>query len=303
MPWAEEELDPRQEMRDLVQSIARNARQTDPDFIVVPQNGLELLTRNGDPDGDLAKGYVGAIDGVGREDLFYGWSGMDRPTPISEIEHWSDLLNVSKAQGKPALVTDYCSQRGYVWDSMERNSDSGFISFAANSTELDYIPDYPAAPMNVNDDDIGSMADVGNFLYLINPGAFPNRDAYLDALRNTSFDLLIIDAFYNGTPLTSNEVASLKVKAIGGSRLVIAYMSIGEAEDYRYYWNHAWTVNRPDWMKGENPEWEGNYKVEYWDTAWKQVIYKADDSYLDRVLTAGFDGVYLDQVEAYEYFE
>ena len=31
----------------------------------------------------------------------------------------------------------------------------------------------------------------------------------------------------------------LKIKDNGGKRIVIAYLSIGEAEDYRYYWNKS----------------------------------------------------------------
>lgn len=303
MPWQDDEVEPRDAMRDLVKSIATKARRTDADFIVVPQNGLELLTDNGKPNGALAKGYVGVIDGVGREDLFYGYSGMDRPTPVSELEQMSTMLNVSTAQGKPALVTDYCSQQGYIWDSLRWNSERGFLSFAASSLELDSIPEYPVEPRNVNARNVTTLAEAKNFLYLINPGEFSDRDDYLDALRGTLFDVLIIDLFYNGTLLTPQEVASLKVKSGGGTRLVIAYMSIGEAEDYRYYWNNAWYGGGPDWLKEENPDWDGNYKIEYWNSAWKQIIYKSEECYLSRILDAGFDGVYLDQVEAYEHFE
>ena len=84
-------------------------------------------------------------------------------------------------------------------------------------------------------------------------------------------------------------------------RLVIAYMSIGEAEDYRYYWEPAWSVNPPSWLETEN--WEGNYKVRYWDSDWQKIIFGNEDSYLKKVLDAGFDGVYLDIIDAFEYFE
>ena len=52
-----------------------------------------------------------------------------------------------------------------------------------------------------------------------------------------------------------------------------------------------------------NPEWAGNYKVRYWDPEWKRIIYGEDDSYLDRIMNAGFDGAYLDIIDAFEYFE
>jgi len=85
--------------------------------------------------------------------------------------------------------------------------------------------------------------------------------------------------------------------------LVVSYMSIGEAEDYRFYWQSSWSSNSPAWLKAQNPDWPGNYKVEYWDSDWQQVIYGNNSSYLQKVLNAGFDGVYLDIIDAYEYFE
>jgi cysteinyl-tRNA synthetase len=33
------------------------------------------------------------------------------------------------------------------------------------------------------------------------------------------------------------------------------------------------------------------------------VLFGSDDAYLDRILAAGFDGAYLDIIDAFEYFE
>lgn len=57
----------------------------------------------------------------------------------------------------------------------------------------------------------------------------------------------------------------MHIKANGGKHLILAYMSIGEAEDYRYYWKDEWKDHPPGWMAGENPDWPGNYKVKYWE--------------------------------------
>ena len=120
---------------------------------------------------------------------------------------------------------------------------------------------------------------------------------------STGYDLLIIDAFYDDEILTFEEVNSLKTKSDGERRLVIAYMSIGEAEDYRYYWDPEWNDDPPEWMDGENPDWEGNFKVRYWEPSWQQLIMGNEDSYLDIILTSGFDGTYLDIIDAFEYYE
>ena len=52
-----------------------------------------------------------------------------------------------------------------------------------------------------------------------------------------------------------------------------------------------------------SPDWEGNYKVRYWEEDWQAIIYGDADSYLQKILDAGFDGVYLDIIDAFEYFE
>ena len=46
-------VDAPQEMRDFVVELAQYARKTDPGFIVIPQNGQELITENLEPDGSL----------------------------------------------------------------------------------------------------------------------------------------------------------------------------------------------------------------------------------------------------------
>ncbi len=49
----------------------------------------------------------------------------------------------------------------------------------------------------------------------------------------------------------------------------------------------------------ENPNWPGNYKVRYWDPEWQAIIFE----YEDKILNAGFDGVYLNIIDAFEYWE
>ncbi len=298
------DLDFRKEMRDFVIEIAAYAREENPDFIVIPQNGHELLTQDGEPGGPPAAAYVQAIDGAGQEDLFYGYEKDDRATPEKESAYLQGLLDVGKENGVSILVTDYCSDAEKMNDSYIKNEAEGYVSFAADSRELDRIPAVPAAPYNENDRDVEKLTDVRNFLYLINPERYASKTAFLSDLSQTNYDLLIIDAFFkDGSMLSKEDVDSLKRKANGGKRLVVSYMSIGEAEDYRDYWKSEWLQDPPSWLEDENPEWKGNYKVRYWEEEWKKIIFGQSDSYLDRIQSAGFDGVYLDIIEAFETFE
>jgi cysteinyl-tRNA synthetase, unknown class len=122
-------------------------------------------------------------------------------------------------------------------------------------------------------------------------------------------DLMVIDYSKNGRvdgELTAAEVATLRRKPDGGRRLLLAYLSIGEAESYRFYWRKEWgdqfrlTKDAPKWLQKDATDWPGNFAVEYWRQDWRDILFTGADSYLDRILARGFDGVYLDRVDAFE---
>ena len=247
--------------------------------------------------------YIEAIDGVGREDLLYGYEEDNVATPEPERNYMVAFTDVAEDNGIEVLVTDYCWTQSFVDKSYNQNVVKNYTSFAADHRALDDIPIYPPEPYNVNGLNIALLKDVKNFLYLIDPNSFTDKNAFLDAVTETNYDMVIMDLFYDDVELTVGEVSALKMKENGGSRLILAYMSIGEAEDYRYYWQPEWKTNPPQWLEGENPDWPGCYKVQYWDSKWQDVIYGNNDSYLKKILDAGFDGVYLDIIDAFEYFE
>ena len=73
------------------------------------------------------------------------------------------------------------------------------------------------------------------------------REAWLEALRNSDYDVIYIDSFYNHrarpenqTPLKKEGVESLKTKPDGGRRQVISYLAIGTAEQNRWYCQDDW---------------------------------------------------------------
>lgn len=294
--------DYRQAMRDFVIRISETARERDADFIVIPQNGIELVTLGENANADLSAAYLAAIDGHGQEDLFYGYVNKNEPTPEDVTQYLLTYLRRSQQKGKCILVTDYCFSPDYIADAQARCNEEGFLSFTPQSHELDMIP--YTAPPHENAEDIVQLSDARNFLYLINPDYFNKKTDFIDAVSSTHYDVIIMDLFFrDGTAFTAEEIELMKHKANGGKRLVICYMSIGEAEDYRYYWQPSWDRHAPAWVKRENPSWKGNYKVCYWCQAWQDIICGSGDSYLNRILDAGFDGVYLDIIDAFEYFE
>ncbi len=298
------DIDFKEEMRDFVIGISNYAKSINGTFFIVPQNGIELVTSDGEEEGTLATYYLNAIDGHGQEDLFYGYIDDDQATPPSSTEYLRVFLDKSRDAGNVILVTDYCSTPYYIEDSYSKNNAANYVSFAADHRELDNIPDYPSPIYSENNIVVVSLNQVKNFLYLINPENYYTITNYVNAITATNYDLLIMDYFFrDGSEFSTSQIAQLKHKTNGGQRLLLAYMSIGEAEDYRYYWLESWNSKKPYWIAAENPDWAGNYKVEYWNEAWQNIIYGNDDSYLKKIIDAGFDGVYLDIIDAFEYFE
>jgi cysteinyl-tRNA synthetase len=295
-------IDFKNEMRNFVTGISRYSKAIHPGFFIIPQNGQELVTSDGTAGGNIATGYVNAIDGQGREDLFYGYESDDAPTPVAVSDYMISFLDRIKQSGKSVLVTDYCFTESKMTGSYQQNNAHGYVSFAADHRGLDDLPGFPPVVYNQNFNNITALSDVKNFLYLIDPSAF-TKSQFMDAVKNTSYDLVIMDLFINEEPFSAAEIDSMKKKKDGGQRLMICYMSIGEAENYRYYWQAGWSTGTPPWLGPENPAWPGNYLVNYWDKTWQDIIYGNDQSYTKKILDAHFDGVYLDRIDAFENFE
>lgn len=125
----------------------------------------------------------------------------------------------------------------------------------------------------------------------------------LSRAAHAPFDVLVIDYARDGsydTALGPRDLERLRTKPDGSQRLVLAYLSIGEAESYRFYWNPAWKRRKPEWLLSENPEWKENFSVCFWDPGWQNLMCGNAGAYLDRIIAAGFDGVYLDKCDVYE---
>ncbi|MEA3392800.1 MAG: endo alpha-1,4 polygalactosaminidase [Candidatus Marinimicrobia bacterium] len=290
-------------MRDFVRELSAYSKNVDSTFIIIPQNGQELITDNGEGDGIPQTSYLNAIDATGRENLYYGYNNNDEATPEEDKQQLLNLCLLCKQYNVEVLTIDYCSTHSKMDSSYYWNETNGFISFAADQRDLNNIPDYPATIDNENLDDITSMSQAKNFLYLINSENFNSKQDFINAASATNYDVVIMDLYHNELTYVNTEIEQLKTKQNGGKRLVICYMSIGEAEDYRYYWRSGWKAGDPAWLERENPDWGGNYKVRYWEVDWQSIIYGNDSSYTKKILDAGFNGVYLDIIDAFEYFE
>jgi cysteinyl-tRNA synthetase, unknown class len=277
-------------MQEFVCDISNYSRGLDSDFIIIPQNGAELCFNYLDPNDGVNTEYFSCIDGVGIEELFYD------ETYAPDEERLGMLRKIGS--GIPVLVSDYVTNNNNIAQSQELNAEEGFLSFprANDNHEYSHIP---SEIQNENDLDIESLDDAQNYLYLISSDLFTSKTAMINAINETNYDLIIIDLFFDEVAFTTSEITSLKTKANGASRLVISYINVGAAENWRYYWEDNWRVHRPGWLKKKYDGYDDEIWVKFWKQEWRDIIYSNDNSYMKKIVQAGFDGAYLDNVEGY----
>ena len=169
------------------------------------------------------------------------------------------------------------------------------------------------------------LREVGYWAYQIQDLGEPG---VVDALVDSHYDMLVLeptrtdwsseDRYFDTASMVARLKGSLASDGVH-RKLVLAYVDIGEAEDWRWYWtwSRGWNCKGsppsdwPRYVLACDPDgWAGNYPVAYWDPAWKDLlIYGTDrpvgqgrdyESVVDQVVMDGFDGIYLDWVEAYE---
>jgi len=150
---------------------------------------------------------------------------------------------------------------------------------------------------------------VGVILLLVAAQSWAQPHSFLYQLQNLNvaqagaspFDLIVSDYSLDGSAaakLSPTDVGTLR----SGGRIALAYLSIGEAENYRFYWQPSWHPGSPAWLGPANPSYRNNFKVRYWDPAWQSIIFGSPTAYLDQILDQGFDGVYLDVIDAFEFW-
>ncbi|MBX7203341.1 MAG: endo alpha-1,4 polygalactosaminidase [Bacteroidia bacterium] len=277
-------------MQEFVIDISNYARSFDNDFIVIPQNGVELAFNQATTEDGINMPYMNAINGLGVEELFFnGKYSLDKER--------LDLLNQLKSS-KKILVSEYVSANSDNFNAFKLNYDQEFICFVRENSNYNYtlIPD--SVP-NENNKDIHELQQVENFLYLISTDNFASKTEMIQKISASNYDLIITDLFFNDVAFSETEINQLKTKANGGKRIVLSYINIGSAEKFRYYWKKGWGLHHPLWLKKKYEGYEDEFWVKFWKKEWQDIIFGNDNSYIKKIIDAEFDGIYLDNVEAY----
>lgn len=131
-------------------------------------------------------------------------------------------------------------------------------------------------------------------------------DKQIEKLAGTSYPLLVIEPNFTHRDMTDFDINGMIKKLRNKKRLILAYIDIGQAESWRSYWKKNWKAPKhdkkgyPDFLVTVDPDgWEDCYPVAYWDKNWKK-IWTGKNGLISKLAKKGFDGVYLDWVEAYD---
>lgn len=298
-------LDYKRDLKYLVANLADYARVYNKRFLLIPNNALPLISKDATLTGGPDLDYAGSITGIHVDG--YNFLSTKPDEPISDatkngVDAW---LKIYKDLAHPVFMTDYATDHMKILDAYTGNKLKGYTSYVSTSANADAIANYPDTVCWTNNDSIFSGLLCKNFLYMPNMGNFASKSDFIAAIRGKNYDMLIIDLFFNGTSIwTKTELDSLKIKPGGGRRLVISYISVGQAQDNRFYWEKRFADNPPLWLSEADKNNKGYYNVVYWDSEWQNFLYGNDDSYVRKILKAGFDGAFLDRMQpAYEYWE
>ena len=112
----------------------------------------------------------------------------------------------------------------------------------------------------------------------------------IDDMQTEGADLYVVDR---------EELANDKLSPEELDGYVLAYLNIGEVIRNKDYWDRDWGLGNPAWIdRKTGGKWD-NYRAQYWQEPWQMIIIDQ----MDKILDAGYDGVYLDGVEHYPYFQ
>ena len=305
-------VDARQEMRKLIRQISSVSRRANRNFVVITLGGLELIEKIDAVDATRkspATTYMRAIDGIIVRSLnMHPPEGGKREmrTDKKVRNELVRMADMGKRRGLRIMVADYAKTPKMITEAININKAKGYLPFSVDNPEFrfDTFPTFPKRPFRENSKNITGLKFAQNLLFLNDSSRFDSRDNVVLALNETNFDAVVVDVYHRGrTAFQRSHVNGMKFKKLGAKRLALAYMNIGRADTSRYYWKSGWREGRPGFLGSPVLGEPDSHYVQYWNPAWKKIITGDTKSYTYGIIAQGYDGVVIDGVDSYLFFE
>ena len=301
----------REEIREIVRVLKDYVNNVRPGFKVVARNAGNLLVFSTREQAlaDLRRAGVKGGANSADEAFIYDMFSSDGPLPPVGLPMRSFLQRLDgviedNADCAPPVFTD--GQRkamddfGVAGFGIAHCDDGEKIRFSEPATHagpLNAVPKESAQAQNSGS--VTELDQVKTLLALLDSRRFADADTMVRAVAETNYDLVVVDPFVKGGVLTKAQVRGLRQKRLGARRLVLARISLSEADDAAPYWRPDWRLGKPDWLRLVSPVDPAVIITEFWRQPWKEIVGESFKLAVD----LGFDGVMLDGVEAYKVYE
>jgi polysaccharide biosynthesis protein PelA len=114
---------------------------------------------------------------------------------------------------------------------------------------------------------------------------------------------ILLDYSPDSNPVTDKEVSCYRMaildpdnhpdlSILSDHAVKIAYLSVGEAEDFRSYWPD---IKSSKWILGQNENWPGDYLVDPTSSEWRNLLL---EKVIPEIVGQGFQGLMLDMLDA-----
>ncbi len=204
-----------------------------------------------------------------------------------------------RESGRRLLSLETCADAKGVSQAMSGAGRDRVLPFAAidgiNSTRR-----VSGRPPAENSNAVATVGEARNWMPQLHGNGYGSKTEWVEAMAKTNYDMLVMDVSYRGQdPLTKDDVKKLKFKELGAPRLVLAVLPVGKAFDWRWYWKKDWVAGNPDFLFAPISDDPGAYMASVDNAQWRAVLGK----YITGIVDLGFDGVVLDDLDTYLWFE
>lgn len=206
-------------------------------------------------------------------------------------------IQAMQEEGRRVLSMETCKAQKDVSAAYDASDRDRVLSYAGTGPVTLVPKGHPRAE---NANPVSTVTAARNWLPMLRGDAYGSKAEWVQALRQSNEDLLVVDVAHRGdSPLNREDVAKLKFKELGSPRLVLAVLPVGKAFDWRWYWKTGWEAGNPPFLFAPDTEHPGSFVTVVADPQWRELLGK----YLTGILDMGFDGVVLDDVDTYLWFE
>jgi len=130
-------LEAEKAMVSFITGLAQAARANDPYFLIIMQNAEELVAH---------KAVVDAIDGIAKEDLFYGVDHQASENEAASVAWSLDQLRKLKRAKRKVLVVEYLAEAEKAQAARRRAEADGFVIHFANRELAEFSVHEPDRP-------------------------------------------------------------------------------------------------------------------------------------------------------------